>query len=70
MGACGGGDANHYSFVVQTNSGTGCKPIVVRALTNTGRLNDLYRSLLPPHGGSGDTYGGGGRLALRAHLRL
>ena len=37
MPACGGGDANHYSFVVQTNSGTGCKPIVVHESTNSGR---------------------------------
>ena len=37
MRACGGGDANHYSFVVQTNSGTGCKPIVVHEATNSGR---------------------------------
>ena len=32
---------------------------MVRASTNTGRLDDHYRSLLPPHGGSDDTYGGG-----------
>ena len=25
MRACGGGDAYHYMFVVQTNSGTGAK---------------------------------------------
>ena len=37
MRACGGRDANHYSFVVQTNSGTGCKPIVVHESTNSGR---------------------------------
>jgi len=37
MRACGGGDAYHYSPVVQTNSGTGGKPIVVHELTNTGR---------------------------------
>ena len=37
MRACGGGDAYHYSFVVQTNSGTGGKPIVVHESTNTGR---------------------------------
>ena len=37
MRACGGGDANHYSFVVQTNSGTRCKPIVVHESTNSGR---------------------------------
>lgn len=37
MRACGGGDAYHYSFVVQTNSGTGGKPIVVHESTNTGQ---------------------------------
>ena len=37
MWACGGGDAGHYSPVVQTNSGTGCKPIVVHESTNSGR---------------------------------
>ena len=37
MRACGGGDANHYSFVAQTNSGMGCKPIVVHESTNSGR---------------------------------
>ena len=37
MRACGGGDANHYSFVVQTNSGMGSKPIVVHESTNSGR---------------------------------
>ena len=37
MWACGGGDANHYSPVVQTNRGTGCKPIVVHESTNSGR---------------------------------
>ena len=57
-----GGDAYHYSFGVQTNSGTGGKPIVVhdsttigyyyepivvRASTNTGRPTDLYRLLRP-----------------------
>ena len=57
-----GWDAYHYSFVVQTNSGTGYKPIVVhnstsighcyepivvRASTNTGRPANLYRLLLP-----------------------
>ena len=36
MRACGGRDAYHYSFVVQTNSGMGCKPIVVRESTNSG----------------------------------
>ena len=56
-----GTDAYHYLFVAQTNSGTGCKPIVVhdsttighyyepivvRASTNTGRPADLYRLLL------------------------
>ena len=66
MRACGGGDAYHYSFVVQTNSGTGCKPIVVRASTNTGRPTDLYRSRLPPHGGGGDASGGGGEERRKA----
>ena len=52
-----GTNAYHYSLVVQTNSGTGGKPIVVhesttighyyepivvRASTNTGRPADLY----------------------------
>ena len=37
MRACGGGDANHYSFVVETNSGMGCKPILVPESTNSGR---------------------------------
>ena len=37
MRACGGGDAYHYSPVVQTNSGMGCKPIVVHESTNSGR---------------------------------
>ena len=36
MRVCGGGDANHYSFVVQTNSGMGCKPIVVHESTYSG----------------------------------
>ena len=31
-----GADAYHYSFVVQTNSGTGCKPIVVHGSTTIG----------------------------------
>ena len=44
--------------------------MVVRASTNTGRPTDLYRSLLPPHGGSGGASGGGGRFALRSHLCL
>ena len=54
---CEGRDAYHYLFVVQTNSGTGGKPIVVResttigyyyepivvrVSTNTGRPTDLY----------------------------
>ena len=46
MPACGGGDADHYSPVVQTNSGMWCKPIVVHESTNTGRPADLYRLLL------------------------
>jgi len=29
--SCGGGDAYHYSFVVQTYSSTGCKPLLVRS---------------------------------------
>ena len=66
MRACGGGDAYHYSFVAQANSGTGCKPIVVRASTNTGRPADLYRLLLPPHGGGGDASGGGGEERRKA----
>ena len=37
MRACGGGDANHYLFVAQTNSGMWCKPIVVHESTNSGR---------------------------------
>ena len=52
-----GADTYHYLSVVQTNSGTGGKPIVVResttighyyepivvrASTNTGRPTDLY----------------------------
>jgi len=52
-----GADTYHYLSVVQTNSGTGDKPIVVResttighyyepivvrASTNTGRPADLY----------------------------
>ena len=52
-----GADTYHYLSVVQTNSGTGGKPIVVResttighyyepivvrASTNTGRPADLY----------------------------
>lgn len=37
MPACGGGDADHYSPVVQTNSGMWCKPIVVHESTNSGR---------------------------------
>ena len=37
MRACGGGDANHYSFVAQTYSGMGCKPILVHESTNSGR---------------------------------
>ena len=56
-----GTNAYHYLLVVQSNSGTGCKPIVVhdsttighyyepivvRASTNTGRPADLYRLLL------------------------
>ena len=56
-----GADTYHYLSVVQTNSGTGGKPIVVResttighyyepivvrASTNTGRPADLYRLLL------------------------
>ena len=32
-----GGDADHYSPVVQTNSGMWCKPIVVHESTNSGR---------------------------------
>ena len=52
MRACGGGDANHYLFVAQTNSGMWCKPIVVRASTNTGRPADLYRSLYLPKEGA------------------
>ena len=54
---CEGRDAYHYLLVVQTNSGTGGKPIVVResttighyyepivvrASTNTGRPADQY----------------------------
>ena len=54
---CEGRDTYHHLFVVQTNSGTGGKPIVVResttighyyepivvrASTNTGRPADLY----------------------------
>ena len=66
MRACGGWDAYHYSFVAQANSGTGCKPIVVRASTNTGRPADLYRLLLPPHGGGGDASGGGGEERRKA----
>ena len=53
-----GTNAYHYSLVVQTNSGTGGKPIVVhesttighyyepivvRTSTNTGRPADLYK---------------------------
>ena len=34
-----------------------CKPIVVHASTNTGRLADHYRSLLPPHGGGSGASG-------------
>ena len=56
-----GADAYHDLFVVQTNSGTGHKPIVVhnstsighcyepivvRTSTNTGRPANLYRLLL------------------------
>ena len=37
MRACGGGDAYHYSPVVQTYSGMGCKPILVHESTNSGR---------------------------------
>ena len=37
-----GTGANHYSFVVQTNSGTGCKPILVHESTYIGRHRDLY----------------------------
>ena len=52
----------HYLFVVQTNSGTGGKPIVVhesttighyyepivvRTSTNTGRPADLYKAVAP-----------------------
>ena len=37
MRACGGENAYHYSPVVQTNSGMGCKPIVVHESTNSGR---------------------------------
>ena len=32
-----GGGVKLYSFVVQTNSGMGCKPIVVHESTNSGR---------------------------------
>ena len=39
---CGRGGANHYLFVVQTNSGTGCKPILVHESTYIGRHRDLY----------------------------
>ena len=72
MRACGGGDAYHYSPVVQTNSGMGCKPILVHESTNTSRPADLYRLRLSPHGGSGGASGGGGggRFALRSHLCL
>ena len=31
-----GTDAYHYLFVAQTNSGTGCKPIVVHESTTIG----------------------------------
>ena len=37
MRACGGGDAYHYSPVVQTYSGMGCKSILVHESTNSGR---------------------------------
>ena len=85
MRACGGGNAYHYSPVVQTNSGMGCKPVVKWVQTNSGTATyhysfvvqtysgsrvDLYRLLLPPHGGGGGTSGGGGCLALWAYLRL
>ena len=85
MPACGGGDAYHYSPVVQTNSGMGCKPVVKWVQTNSGTATyhysfvvqtysgshvDQYWMLLPPHSGSGGASDGGGRLALRAHLRL
>ena len=38
--------------------------------TYSGSHVDLYRLLLPPHSGSGGASDGGGRFALRAHLRL
>ena len=38
----------------QTTTRSWYKPIVVHESTNTGRPTDLYRSLLPPRGGSGD----------------
>ena len=46
--ACGGGDANHYSFVVPTNSGTGGKPILVHESTYIGRHRDLYSFVVGP----------------------
>ena len=84
-GAMGGKDAGLRRRGVQTTTCSGCKPIVKWVQTNSGTATyhysfvvqtysgsrvDLYRSLLPPRGGSGGTSGGGGCLALRAHLRL
>ena len=76
-----GTNTYHYLLVVQTNSGTRGKPIVVyelttigycyepivvHASTNTGRPADLYRSLLPPHGGGGSAYSEDGEEGRKA----
>ena len=43
-----GTGANHYSFVVQTYSGTGCKPILLHESTYIGRHRDLYSFVVGP----------------------
>ena len=70
MRACGGWDEYHYLFGVQTNSEMDANHYSFVVQTYSGSRVDLYRSRLPPHGGSGGASGGGGRFALRAHLRL
>ena len=65
MRACGGRDAYHYLFGVQTNSEMDANHYSFVVQTYSGSRVDLYRSQLPSHGG-----GGGGRFALRSHLHL
>ena len=45
---CKGSNALLHLFVVQTNSGTGCKPILVHESTYIGRHRDLYSFVVGP----------------------